>query len=259
MHTSASVQTQSPDPKAVKHNLQEERDYLFFNHLSTKNLERALGEASCGQSMFYSSLAYPNLMISCFLSAFSAWLQLTSSCGFSCFPDTGIPKRHHTLHEGVVPPLFLTFPTGNEHPAENTFLHSKSQDRYELGGGCGSSKGGSKGKFWLLPVWQELHLGGAVFQALHWCCVPVSTHHQGKPWGKGESPDVFFVPLPKAALVSLPVGTDSHQTLQKKQLALVPSCYNTPEHVHSQGLSQGSTGKKGPFQGIVLVNCWKMP
>lgn len=35
MHTSASVQTQSPAPKAVKHNLQEERKIIYlFNHLS---------------------------------------------------------------------------------------------------------------------------------------------------------------------------------------------------------------------------------
>lgn len=34
MHTSASVQTQSPAPKAVKQNLQEERKIIYlFNHL----------------------------------------------------------------------------------------------------------------------------------------------------------------------------------------------------------------------------------
>lgn len=38
--------------------------------------------------------------------------------------------------------------------------------------------------------------------------------HQGKPWGRGESPHGFFVLLHKTALVSLPVGTDPHQILQ---------------------------------------------
>lgn len=95
MHTSASVQTQSPVSKAVKHNLQEERDYLFFNLLSTENLEMALGEASCGQSMLYSSLPYPNLMIS-FLFPVSLfciavahkflWLQLFPRHRFPKFP-----------------------------------------------------------------------------------------------------------------------------------------------------------------------------
>lgn len=37
---------------------------------------------------------------------------------------------------------------------------------------------------------------------------------QGKPWGRGESPHGFFVLLHETALVSLPVGTDPHQTLQ---------------------------------------------
>lgn len=46
MHTSASDQTQSPVPKAVKHNLQEEREIIYFliTYLSTEGLERALGK-----------------------------------------------------------------------------------------------------------------------------------------------------------------------------------------------------------------------
>lgn len=50
MHTYTSVQTQSPVPKAVKHNLQEVRESIYFLivYLSTESLERALGEASCG-------------------------------------------------------------------------------------------------------------------------------------------------------------------------------------------------------------------
>lgn len=75
------------------------------------------------------------------------------------------------------------------------------------------------------------------------------TTHQGKPRGTGDSPDGFFVPLHKTELASLPVRTDSHQTLQKKQMTLVASCYNTSEYMHSQELSQGSTGKtQGHFR-----------
>lgn len=80
MHTSASVQTQSPVPKAVKHKLQEEKGIIYFLIicLSTESLERALRKASCGWSMFYSSLPYSKLIIS-FLFPVSLFLRGCSS------------------------------------------------------------------------------------------------------------------------------------------------------------------------------------
>lgn len=78
MHTSASVQTQSPAPKAVKQNLQEERKIIYlFNHLCTESRSGKGPRENFLQLKYvqiFLTVPQSNIFLHIFCKSFSMWL-----------------------------------------------------------------------------------------------------------------------------------------------------------------------------------------
>lgn len=79
MHTSASVQTQSPAPKAVKHNFQEERKIIYlFNHLSMYRKQEWKGLQGnfswLKYVLLFLTITQPNSFPHVFYKSFPTWL-----------------------------------------------------------------------------------------------------------------------------------------------------------------------------------------